>query len=408
MPVASSVALLLGGAALGAVAALVATRWRQRRSPPRGGVDALEHELDRKRRGYQELFDIVPCYISIQDRRFRITESNALFRTDFGDRIGDLCYTAYKGRDDVCPGCPVVKTFDDGEVHHSEEVVRTHDGRQAEMVVYSMPVRDEQGDITSVMEVSTNITRVKDLQRQLVMMGLAVAGMAHRTKNILMGLEGGIFIVNAGLQDGDQDEVKEGWRMVERNVARVSRLVKDLLFCAKERSPTLAPGVEPADVVGEIHELFSARAAEAGVELTLDVREAPPAGTYDATGLRAIMTNLVANALDACRFDTEGQHKRHRISIRCADDGAGATLLEVDDNGAGIPDEVSDQVFRSFFSTKGTEGTGLGLLVVQKVVQEAGGTVTFTSREGEGTTFSAVLPPQAAGQAESAGPGEAG
>ena len=84
--------------------------------------------------------------------------------------------------------------------------------------------------------------------------------------------------------------------------------------------------------------------------------------------------------------------KEHRITMRCSQSPSGDVVLEVEDNGAGIPEDVHHKVFESFFSTKGTEGTGLGLLVVQKVVNEHGGQITFTSEEGKGTRFRAVLP----------------
>ena len=70
----------------------------------------------------------------------------------------------------------------------------------------------------------------------------------------------------------------------------------------------------------------------------------------------------------------------------------GSTIVEVSDNGSGIPKDVHDKVFKGFFSTKGTEGTGLGLLVVQKVIDEHGGTVSFESEEGRGTRFTAEFP----------------
>jgi len=69
-------------------------------------------------------------------------------------------------------------------------------------------------------------------------------------------------------------------------------------------------------------------------------------------------------------------------------------VIRVSDNGAGIPEEHLHRVFKGFFSTKGTEGTGLGLLVVQKVTEEHGGNVTFSSRPGKGTTFTVVLRPR--------------
>ena len=105
-----------------------------------------------------------------------------------------------------------------------------------------------------------------------------------------------------------------------------------------------------------------------------------------------MLSNLVANAIDACRFDPDGADKQHVITMGCRAGPAGSTIIEVSDNGSGIPKDVHDKVFRGFFSTKGTEGTGLGLLVVQKVVDEHGGTVTFDSEEGNGTRFMAELP----------------
>jgi signal transduction histidine kinase len=105
-----------------------------------------------------------------------------------------------------------------------------------------------------------------------------------------------------------------------------------------------------------------------------------------------MLCNLVANAIDACRFDPFAHKPAHYVIIRCSENGDGSTTLEVEDNGAGIPEELNNKVFQDFFSSKGTEGTGIGLLVVQKVAEEHGGKVTFTSTPGEGTTFTVSIP----------------
>lgn len=348
-------------------------------------------ELQQERKAYENLFDLVPCYISVQDRKFRVVRTNKLFRDNFGEENGARCYKLYKGRDEVCPDCPVEKTFADGEVHSSEETVTTRTGQRAEVIVQSMPVRDDRGEITAVMEVSTNITEVKRLQSQLALMGLAVAGMAHRVKNILMGLEGGIFVVNTGFELEDQETVDDGWGMVERNVEKISRTVKDLLYCSKLREAEPQPDVSAAEIAREVHELFHTRAAQEGIALELEI-DGEHRSALDPEGISKLLTNLTANALDACRFDPAYGDKAHRITLRCAQEENGDTVLEVEDNGVGIHEDVHHKVFESFFSTKGTEGTGLGLLVVQKVVDEHGGQITFTSSEGQGTRFRAVLP----------------
>jgi PAS domain S-box-containing protein len=356
-------------------------------------MKALQRELEESRRNYQRLFESVPCYICVLDRDLRIRESNELYRWAFGDVDGRHCYQVCKGRKSECPECLVQATFEDGQVHSSEEVLKTRSGQKFDLVVYSMPIRNDHGEIASVMEVFTDITEVKKLQRQLTLMGRAVAGMAHRIKNILMGLEGGIFVVNSGMEAGDQDQVAEGWEMVERNVKTVSAIVKDLLFCSKKRLPKYRPDVCPQDVMQHVYDLYARRVANENIDLRLQLSEPRVCGTFDPDGLHNLLSNLVANAIDACRFDTSEKKAGFTITLRCRQEDDGTTIFEVEDNGAGIPDEHSGKVFEEFFSTKGTEGTGVGLLVVQKVAEEHRGGVTFSSRAGQGTRFQVTVRP---------------
>lgn len=107
---------------------------------------------------YRELFQKVPCYISVQNRDLRIVVTNELFREDFGEREGELCYEVYNKRDRPCRDCPVQKAFETGEVYTSEEYVVTRDGKEVIVVVYTSPIRNHEGEIIEVMEMITNIT----------------------------------------------------------------------------------------------------------------------------------------------------------------------------------------------------------------------------------------------------------
>jgi PAS domain S-box-containing protein len=336
--------------------------------------------------------DVMPCYLSVQNRDLQIIETNDLFQRDFGDAIGEHCYKAYKERQSPCPNCPVLKTFEDGRNYSSEEVAVTKDGQVANVVVTSTPLRDRRGEISAVVEMSTNITEIKRLQKQLAMMGMAVAGMAHRVKNILMGLEGGIFVVNTGMELTEQETIDEGWEMVQRNVDKISRVVKDLLYCSKEREPVFEEGQALGPILAEVHELFARRAERDGIRLRVEPADPPVVGTFDVQGIHSLITNLVSNAMDACRFHVPADDRQHQITVRSHHDERGDVVIEVQDNGPGIPDDVSHKVFENFFSTKGTEGTGLGLLVVQKVAEEHGGSVTFDTGVDRGTTFTVTLP----------------
>jgi signal transduction histidine kinase len=207
-----------------------------------------------------------------------------------------------------------------------------------------------------------------------------------------MGLEGGIFIVNDGLEQDDRAAIDQGWEMVERNVGLVTGIVKDLLYCSKDREPVFQSDVCPQDIVTEVRDLYAARMAGENIEIRTEFQGPPCRGTFDRDGLHNLLCNLVANAIDACRFDPSPEKTSHTVTLRCKHNGEGSTTLEVEDNGPGIPEDLNNKVFQDFFSSKGTEGTGIGLLVVQKVAEEHGGRVTFESVPGERTTFTVVIP----------------
>ena len=337
---------------------------------------------------YRELFQKVPCYISVQNPELRIIQTNDLFKQDFGHRVGELCYNVYKRKTDPCPECPVAKTFADGQVHSSEEQVITRDGNEAFVIVYTSPLKNEKGEIVAVMEMFTNITPVKRLQTELTMMGHTVATMAHGIKNILTGLDGGIYVVNSGLSKKDQKETLKGWDIVQRNVSRIANLVKDILYCAKKREHEIGI-IDPNEVGQDVFDLFYEKAEQEKIKLVLELDPQLGLMKLNAEDLHTILSNLVHNALEACKFDLS--HKEHCVVIRTDHKGPIA-IFEVSDNGPGLPEEWKDYVFTEILSTKERYGTGLGLLVTKKIVDELGGQITFSSNPKEGSTFRVSFP----------------
>ena len=113
---------------------------------------------------YHRYWEEMPCYLSVHDRDFRIIDGNRRFREAFGERIGQYCYKVYKGRDEICPNCPVEATFADGLNHPSEQLLTTRDGREVPVMVHTTPIRDDSGEVVAVMEMHTDIDEVKRLQ----------------------------------------------------------------------------------------------------------------------------------------------------------------------------------------------------------------------------------------------------
>ena len=146
------------------------------------------------------LIDLFPCSISIQNAELRILLVNQKFKECFGDAIGKLCYTVYKGSNDICPSCPVQESFQDKRMHIREETVQLLNGKRCQMLIQTSPIRDDHGNVAAVIDMATNISMVKTDQKELITLGQSIALLSHGIKNILEGLQGGAYIVDEGLK----------------------------------------------------------------------------------------------------------------------------------------------------------------------------------------------------------------
>ena len=225
---------------------------------------------------------------------------------------------------------------------------------------------------------------------RLATIGETVAGLAHYIKNILTGLRGGMYMVDVGMAKGKPRMQQDGWGMVRRNIEKVSDLVLDLLKYSKERMPE--PTVcSPNKIVLEGVELMREKAGQHGVKLSTDLDPNLKEAFLDQDGINDVLLNLISNAIDACLYDTNTS-KVWEVKVKTrleTDARSGEVILfQVIDNGAGMTDAVKAKLFTRFFSTKAGRGTGLGLLITQKIVNEQGGEVSVESEVGQGTTFS--------------------
>jgi histidine kinase len=130
-------------------------------------ISKSQAELNRQRDEYQNLFERVPCLITVQDRNYRLLTYNHEFAEQFAPRPGDFCFAAYKGLKQKCVPCPVEKTFVDGQPHYAEECGIDKDGTQSHWIVRTSPIRNDAGEIEACMEISLNITERKLLEVEL-------------------------------------------------------------------------------------------------------------------------------------------------------------------------------------------------------------------------------------------------
>ena len=221
---------------------------------------------------------------------------------------------------------------------------------------------------------------------RLAAVGETTAALSHSIKNILQALHGGSDVVEMGLRSSNLGQATKGWRIVERNLQKIYGLTTNLLAYSRPREPRLE-NVVPKTLVDDCLELIAATARERGTMAIADVdRDVPPV-PMDPDGMHQVLLNLLSNALDA----VEPGSGVIRVSCRF-DAPARELIFEVVDNGAGIPTTMMSHMFELFHSTKGNRGTGLGLAVAKKIVDEHDGEITVTSKPGEGSSFVVRLP----------------
>ena len=221
---------------------------------------------------------------------------------------------------------------------------------------------------------------------RLAAVGQTVAGLTHCVKNILQGIKGGAFILDRGLQKGDLQRTQNGWEMVKRNNAFMEELVFDLLSYSKQREPEYASADLNA-LCADICELSAERARSKSVPLTFEPDPALGPVEIDPKGIRRCVLNLVANAVDA------GEAAGGAVTVQTRAPGDdGHVAIRIADTGCGMSQETLDKLFTVFFSTKGSKGTGLGLPVTRKIIEEHGGSIDVQSTQGKGTTFTISLP----------------
>lgn len=224
---------------------------------------------------------------------------------------------------------------------------------------------------------------------RLAAIGIAVAGISHYIKNILAGMAGSKSLIQLGLAQGDVELIKECWPIFERSQDKIGGLVKDMLTFSKERVPDFQPGDLNSLGAEVVHECASL-ASSKNVAVEMEPDPSIPPTLFDPIQMHDCLLNLVTNAIDASA-NVSGA----RIVVRTRSVKEGEMLaVAVEDNGCGIPSDDIPRLFEPFFSTKGSKGTGLGLAVVRKIVNEHGGEVGVDSTPGAGTTFEIRLPPR--------------
>jgi signal transduction histidine kinase len=216
----------------------------------------------------------------------------------------------------------------------------------------------------------------------LATLGELATGLAHEIRNPLAGIAGVIEIIGRDLPSTSpaRSVVKD----VRQEIARINHIVTDLLQTARPHPPT----VRKSDLNTTVeHAVMLGRQQAVAKSIEISLRKDPtlPEVEHDSDQIHQVLLNLLLNALQA--IDVNG-----RIAVTVKTQGTNA-IVEVSDNGRGIAPNHLPNIFRPFYTTKG-DGTGLGLSLARRIVEDHQGRIDVTSAVGRGTTFAVVLPLQ--------------
>ena len=230
---------------------------------------------------------------------------------------------------------------------------------------------------------------------RLAAVGETVAGLAHAIKNVAGGLTGGAFVLEKGIDLDNKTYLSQGWNMVKENVGRIKNMALDLLNYAKDREPAGQP-CDPNKPAQDVYDLILPNARENGVTLNLSLDKRLSEVWLDPEGIHRCLLNLVTNAIDACT-DINCSTQNGQVILRSLKTEGWAVEYQVEDNGCGMDEETQAKIFQRFFSTKGVRGTGLGLMITKKIIDEHKGVIELESEKDKGTKIVIRLPEKGKG-----------
>ena len=235
---------------------------------------------------------------------------------------------------------------------------------------------------------------------RLATIGGTVSGISHCMKNILTGIRGGVSICETTSESGDKKNFGYGWNMLKKNVERISTLVMDMLDYSKIKEP-VRELTQIVRLVNDLLESFKQIIKNLNINIEVNIQPELPEINIDPDQIYRCLLNLVGNAIDAIPEEIDGKILISALSVdankakeilHSTPEFKNYMLIEISDNGRGIPADKIDLIFTPFFSTKGSRGTGLGCAVSKKIIEEHKGRIFVKSKELKGTTFTILLP----------------
>lgn len=349
-------------------------------------------KIDEAQKEWEIIFNAIEEGISIHDVNFNILDANQslarILKTTTSELNGKRCYEIFHQLSEPLKGCPCLQ-FIEKKKFPSMDVKIPHLNGEFNISIY--PLSNAEGGLKGFVHIMRDITKQSRLEgesvqlEKLSVLGELISCVAHELNNPLTSVMG-----YAQLLKGSKEvsgEIKEDLENLYNEAMRTSDIVKKFLAFARKRKPEKSY-VNINEILRSTIALKSYDSKVNNVAAVEDFQADLPRTMADPQQLQQVFLNLLTNA----EYAMKEAHGRGRLEIQTRSN-LERTLLRVSfkDDGSGISEENLSNVFEPFFTTKET-GTGLGLSVSYRIVQEHGGRISVKSRLGEETTFTVELP----------------
>ncbi|MBW2018669.1 MAG: PAS domain-containing protein [Deltaproteobacteria bacterium] len=305
--------------------------------------------------------------------------------------IGKYCYEILHREESpggppegICPVAEVIKT---GKPHHTRHTHLDRDGKAIYHAVSAYPVM-EDGRVSYIVEISRDVTQEIKTQEMLLQqeklssVGKLAAGVAHEINNPLTAvLTNSMLLLEELTED---DPMYEDLKAIADETLRCREIVRGLLEFARQEAPAKVES-DLNRIVTSMVSLVRKQFSFKNITIKQNLAENLPVVKLDRDQFQQVIVNILINAMEAIERDGE-------IRVETSYHESEQTIeLKIKDTGRGIPEEARLKLFDPFFTTKDT-GTGLGLSISHGIIERHGGSISFDSQVGQGTTFTITLP----------------
>lgn len=355
-------------------------------------VEQYASEILRSKELLQSVFDgIADPVILLNKRNKTIKTVNIAFIARYqtslnkvvGRQISDLSF------ENQCPISQCEGVIDTMMEQPVEKEIRLNNGEI--FLIYLYPVRDAHFEVVDIVCYVKEITEQRKLEQQiqhtekLVSMGQLAAGVAHEINNPL-----GVILCHLDLVKDEtnlSDEAQKDLEIIEKHVGNCKNIISDLLRFARQSKPSMSIS-SINDLLKEVVSMASNQLELQSISIEMDLDESIPLVSLDVDRLRQVFLNILLNGAQA--IEKSGIIR----FVSRFDQVGGKIVIQIEDNGGGIPAHLHDKVFDPFFTTKPPgKGTGLGLSVSYSIIKDHKGTITIESdTETKKTTFVITLP----------------